>query len=180
MITFDNLIALHEMLWPDTNLDQQIAKCKEEYNEWLKTEHDSEEELYEAADMIIVSAGIARFDYTMGLNYLRLSLYKFDDMPKLWQAVETKMLRNMRRNWVKKDDVGYHHTEEGTFIDGSKKAAPATEEQIKGLKSLVLPGNWETCARFCGHERLEDLTYTEARRAIIKLRSPGDILWPAR
>lgn len=108
-MTFDNLIALHEMLWPDTNLDQQRAKWEEERNEWSEAERGSEEEIYETADMIIVSAGIARFDYPMGLDYLRLSLYKFDDMYKTWQAVETKMRKNMKRDWVKKDDVGYHH-----------------------------------------------------------------------
>ncbi|MCQ2075965.1 MAG: hypothetical protein MJZ20_02880 [Bacteroidaceae bacterium] len=48
----------------------------------------------------------------------------------------------------------------------TRAPAPATEEQIKELKSLVLPENWEACAKFYGHERLEDLTYTEARRAI--------------
>lgn len=109
-MTFDNLIAIHEMLWPDTNLDQQIKKWEEELEEWEETENNSEEELYESADMVIVSAGIARFDYAMGLDYLKSSLLKFDDISKLWQAVETKMRKNMtKRNWDKDPIVGYKH-----------------------------------------------------------------------
>lgn len=112
-MTFDNLIAIHEILWPDTNLQQQIAKWEEENDEWMKAEFLSEEEMYEMADMIIASAGIARFDYPKGLGYLKSSLLKHNDMSELWQAVETKMRKNMKRDWIKKEDVGYHHTEEG-------------------------------------------------------------------
>lgn len=114
-MTFDNLIALHEMLWPSTNLSQQENKWHEEEDEWYSTDDGSEEELYELADMIIVSAGIARFDYVKGLEYFRRSLGRqtASDLSELWNAVEKKMLRNLRRDWQKKADVGYHHTEEG-------------------------------------------------------------------
>lgn len=111
MISFDNLIAIHKMLWPDTNLEQQRAKYEEEKKEYNNTRSNTEDELYELADMIVVSAGIARFDYTEGIgllaNVIFTSGYGIDDV---WHAVEKKMLRNMRRNWTKKDDVGYHHT----------------------------------------------------------------------
>lgn len=113
-MTFDNLIALHEMLWEDTNLDQQRAKFKEEEKEYKEAGANTEDGLYEVADMVIVSAGIARFDYTEGIGWLANTLccneYPLDD---IWQAVETKMRKNMKRDWAKKDDVGYHHTEEG-------------------------------------------------------------------
>lgn len=111
-MTFDNLIALHEMLWPETNLKQQESKWHEEDDEWYSTVDGSEEELHELADMIIVSAGIARFDYVKGLEYFRRTLGRYDtftDLSELWRAVETKMRKNMKRDWVKKADVGYHH-----------------------------------------------------------------------
>ena len=111
-MTFDNLIALHEMLWPETNLKQQESKWHEEEDEWYSADENSEEEMYELADMIIVSAGIARFDYVKGLKYFCLSLerqYIAYSLPELWSAVEKKMRKNMKRDWKKKDDVGYHH-----------------------------------------------------------------------
>lgn len=109
-MTFDNLIAIHAELFAETNLDQQRAKWNEEYNEWTKTECDSEEELYEAADMVIVSAGVARFDYTMGLDYLKTTLLKASNTHELWQAVEKKVEKLKKRVWVKDPQVGYKHT----------------------------------------------------------------------
>lgn len=109
-MTFDNLIALHEMLWPDTNLDQQLAKYEEEKKEHKETSYNSEESLYEVADMVIVSAGIARFDYTRGVWHLTKTICNSEFViDNIWQAVEKKTLKNMKRDWVKKDDVGYHH-----------------------------------------------------------------------
>ena len=109
-MTFDNLIALHEMLWKETNLDQQIAKFEEEKKEYKETLYGTEESLYELADMIIVSAGIARFDYAYGIGLLADTVYTVEfSISDIWQAVETKMRKNMKRDWVKKDDVGYHH-----------------------------------------------------------------------
>lgn len=113
-MTFDNLIALHEMLWPDTNHDQQIAKFEEEEKEYSKAPLNSEESLFEVADMVIVSAGIARFNYAEGIGMLFYTIDTAEfSVGDIWQAVETKMRKNMKRDWIKKDDVGYHHTEEG-------------------------------------------------------------------
>ena len=113
-LSFDNLIAIHEMLWPDTNLQQQCAKFEEEESEFVHTLAGTEDEIFELADMVIVSAGIARFNYTKGLGYLYRALdvgrtvdYGTNDV---WQAVEIKMRKNMKRDWRKKDDVGYKHT----------------------------------------------------------------------
>ena len=112
-MTFDNLIALHEMLWPDTNLNQQIKKWEEEYKEFENTVGGTEDEMFEIADMVIVSAGIARFDYCLGIDSLHDTISALDttewSVRGLWQAVETKMRKNMKREWVKKADVGYHH-----------------------------------------------------------------------
>lgn len=108
-MTFDNLIAIHAELFSETDLNQQIKKWEEEYNEWSKAEYGSEEELYEAADMVVVSAGIARFDYAIGLDYLKSSLMKADDTSKLWQAVEKKVEKLKKRVWVRDPQVGYKH-----------------------------------------------------------------------
>lgn len=113
MITFDELITLHKMIFVDTNLDQQCAKFEEEENEFKQTLGGTEDEIFELADMVIVSAGVARFAYYLGLDYLCSTMNLLDktewSTEALGQAVETKMLRNLRRNWVKKNDVGYHH-----------------------------------------------------------------------
>lgn len=113
-MTFDNLIALHEMLWPDTNLEQQLAKFKEEEKEYKETLCATEESLYELADMIIVSAGVARFDYMQGIGLLFETLYAaalpIDKISELWQAVEKKVEKLKKRVWVKDPQVGYKHT----------------------------------------------------------------------
>lgn len=116
-LTFDNLIAIHELLFPQTNLEQQCAKFEEEAKEFELALGGTEDEIFELADMVIVSAGVARFAYGLGLDYLCSAMLLLDktewSTEQLWQAVEKKTLKNMRRDWQKKDDVGYHHTEEG-------------------------------------------------------------------
>ena len=113
MITFDELIKIHEQLWTDTTIDQQIAKYAEEHEEFMNTQRNCEEELFELADMVIVSSGIARFNYIEGLEYLYDAmddLYKTQwDLQNLWHAVEEKMLANEKRKWKKVGSVGYHH-----------------------------------------------------------------------
>lgn len=116
-LTFDNLIAIHKLLFSETNLDQQCAKFEEEEKEFEQTLGGTEDEIFELADMVIVSAGVARFAYCLGLDYLHNTMTLLDktewSTERLWQAVEKKTLKNMRRDWQKKDDVGYHHTKEG-------------------------------------------------------------------
>lgn len=113
-MTFDNLIAIHEMLFSETNLQQQEEKFKEEEDEFVRALAGTEDEIFELADMVIVSAGIARFDYPKGLDYLYRALdvgrtvdYVAND---IWQAVEKKVEKLKKRVWVKDPDVGYKHT----------------------------------------------------------------------
>lgn len=110
-MTFDNLIFLHEMLWGETNLEQQLAKFEEEEIEYHKAPLNSEESLFEVADMVIVSAGIARFNYTEGIRMLVYTIENAEfSVGDIWQAVETKMRVNMtKRNWDKDPVVGYKH-----------------------------------------------------------------------
>lgn len=69
--------------------------------------------MYELADMIIVSAGIARFDYALGLSYIHYS-FTFADIASIevedvWKSVEKKMKKNRKRVWNKMGDGRYHH-----------------------------------------------------------------------
>lgn len=107
--TIDDIIFWHSCFFKEATLDGQIKKWEEEKKEYEYTAYNTEEELYEVADMIIVSAGIARFDYAMGLDYLKSSLLKGDGISELWQAVEKKMEKNRKRIWNKTADGQYHH-----------------------------------------------------------------------
>lgn len=110
MLTFDELSKIHAELFAETTLDQQRAKFKEEEKEYKETELNSEDGLYEIADMVIVSAGVARFNYIEGIGLLANTLcyneYPIDD---IWQAVEKKVEKLKKRVWVKDPDVGYKH-----------------------------------------------------------------------
>lgn len=110
--TIDTIIKWHTETFPEATLDGQIKKWTEEYRECLYTEEKSEEELEETADMAIVSCGIARFDYTKGIQYLVRSMGRFaayDRVDLVWQAVEKKMEKNRKRIWNKTADGQYHH-----------------------------------------------------------------------
>lgn len=108
-LTFDNLIAIHELLFPQTNLEKQLAKYEEEHQEYKEALYATEESLYELADMVIVSAGVARFDYARGIGLLVDTLYAAEfPIDGILQAVETKMLQNFRRDWTKKDGLYKH------------------------------------------------------------------------
>ena len=109
--TIDTIIQWHRETFPDATLDGQKQKWEEEYNEFIKTQCDSEDELYEIADMIIVSCGIMRFDYALGLDYLCDSFDKGDYTPsEKWEAVEEKQAKNRKRIWAKQENGSYHHT----------------------------------------------------------------------
>lgn len=108
--SIDTIIAWHKQTFPDETLAGQKDKYIEELNECLWA--DPKDELSELADMIIVSAGIMRFDPAQ-YRYLdcayRLAVafgYDFDD---LWQAVDKKMQTNRARKWVKQAEGNYHH-----------------------------------------------------------------------
>lgn len=110
--TIDDIIFWHSCFFKEATLDGQIKKWTEEYRECLYTEEKSEEELEETADMAIVSCGIARFDYTKGIQYLVRSMGRFaayDRVDLVWQAVEKKMEKNRKRIWNKTADGQYHH-----------------------------------------------------------------------
>lgn len=111
--TIDTIIQWQKETFPDADLEGQKQKWKEEYKEYLYTEINTEEELFEIADMIIVSAGIARFDYWLGLDYLyetfAITYKRCGWCVNVWEAVEKKMEKNRKRVWKKQDNGSYHH-----------------------------------------------------------------------
>lgn len=108
--TIDTIIAWHKNTFKDASLEGQKEKWQEEYNEFVKTQPGSQDELYEIADMIIVSCGIMRFDYALGLDYLCDSFDKGDYIPdEKWEAVEEKQAKNRKRVWNKTGNGTYHH-----------------------------------------------------------------------
>lgn len=114
--TIKSIIDWHEQTFPDATRGGQIEKWHDEEKEFKKTIQGTEEELYELADMVIVSAGIMRFSYKLGFDYLARTLQYMINADYvgqvLWEAVELKMQTNRNRKW----SIGkgnYQHISEG-------------------------------------------------------------------
>ena len=111
--TIDTIIQWHKQTFKDATLEGQINKYAEETNEFMNT--DRYEDLLELADMVIVCAGIMRFNKKLGSIFLQNTyVISWDigeyDMTELWDAVEKKMEKNHNRIWQKQDNGSYHHT----------------------------------------------------------------------
>lgn len=113
--TIDGIIQWHTETFPEATIDGQKGKWEEEFEEFTNTSSGTTDELFELADLIIVSCGIMRFDYAEGFNHLS---YTIDLMystrirgHQLWLAVEQKMAENRKRKWCK-GNGNYRHTEE--------------------------------------------------------------------
>ena len=96
-------------------LEGQVEKWLDEKCEFEKTSSMTPDELFELADLVIVSANIMRFDFKTGFHYLAetfklLAITKYSG-EELWNAVEKKMTTNRSRKWT----VGkgnFQHVEE--------------------------------------------------------------------
>ena len=113
--TIASIILWHEQTFPDATMKGQIEKWFDEEKEFKKTIQGTEEELFELADMVIVSAGIMRFSYKLGFDYLARTLQYMINADyvgqALWEAVEVKMQINRKRKWaISKGN--YQHVEE--------------------------------------------------------------------
>ena len=110
--TIDTIIAWHKNTFKDESLEGQINKYAEETNEFMNT--DRHGDLLELADMVIVCAGIMRFNKKLGSIFLQ-NTYIISwnigeyDMTELWEAVQKKMEKNRKRVWVKSGEGHYHH-----------------------------------------------------------------------
>lgn len=108
--TIDTIIKWHTETFPDATLVGQVIKFIEEEKEYHKAPLNSEDSLFEVADMVIVSAGIARFNYAAGMERLIYTIENSEfNIVDIWPAVEKKMEKNRKRIWNKTADGQYHH-----------------------------------------------------------------------
>lgn len=109
--TFKTIAKWHKETFPDATLEGQIKKYDEEKSEFETA--TGEDRLTELADMVIVSAGVYRFDRDFG-SFLCARTYMIAsdagfDMTELWHAIDKKMETNRRRVWQKTEDGRFHH-----------------------------------------------------------------------
>lgn len=115
--TITSIILWHQQTFPDATLEGQIEKWFDEEREFKKTIQGTEEEIYELADLVIVSAGIMRFNYGWGVDFLARTLQYMLNADYigtvLWEAVEHKMQINCNRKWNKIGNKFQHIEERG-------------------------------------------------------------------
>lgn len=102
----------HEKTFPDATLAGQLAKLEEEICESLKVGKKDKAALFEEiADVLIVCAGLRRFDSKIGIsienNYLNNATP--DILLVIDLAIIQKMNKNRKRKWEKTEDGRFHH-----------------------------------------------------------------------
>ena len=101
--TIASIILWHEQTFPDATMKGQIEKWFDEEKEFKQTIPGTDEEKYELADLVIVSAGTMRFNYGRGFDFLSKTLQYMIDADyvgtMLWEEVEEKMQINRKRKW---------------------------------------------------------------------------------
>lgn len=115
----NDIVKIHEDLFPDATLQTQLEKFTEEMTEWfISLSMDNEDnQMEEACDMLIVACGIARFNPLIGLalqEYVLNKYYYNKDIKrgvKFFETLKYKMNKNKKRNWEDKDGY-YKHVEE--------------------------------------------------------------------
>ena len=110
--SIETIIKWGRDTFPDATLEGQIHKYAEETCEFMNADEDND--LAELADMVIVSAGIIRFNRQIGRIFLQntyIIAAEYDkDMTELWDSVDKKMEKNRKRVWAKTQEGAYHHT----------------------------------------------------------------------
>lgn len=115
--TFETIQEWGKQTFGDNiTIDGQIEKWHDERKEFEETSSMTPDELFELADLVIVSANIMRFDFKTGFHYLAetfklLAVTKYSG-EELWNAVEKKMTINKSRVW----EIGkgnFQHISEG-------------------------------------------------------------------
>ena len=101
--------------FPDATLIGQLNKFKDEKEEWEETPCNTEDELFELADMFIVACSVARFSATEAMycfrsvaEKLEISCFATQDLER---AIDKKMEINRARKWCIKSG-NYQHTED--------------------------------------------------------------------
>lgn len=95
--------------FPEADLPGQLMKLEEELHEF----HNAQEEnrLKEISDVVIVCAGLGRWQSLIGYHILSLVVNgaHYTEVNKLLDEVESKMAKNRARVWLKDGDGKYHH-----------------------------------------------------------------------
>lgn len=111
--TIDTIKNWHQQTFPDATLPGQLVKFAEEMNEFDVAINSGQDALSELADMIIVAAGIERFDELFASAFVQFTYMEASDagfdMTELWEAVQKKMEINKKRKWQKTAEGTYHH-----------------------------------------------------------------------
>lgn len=101
----------HANLFPLATPESQLLKLEEEIHELYETQSE-EEEIKEAADVIIVILGLKRWHPELSDLLLEMFLVKLDyneiQLDKLWDEVDRKWQINLSRTW-KWNGKTYHH-----------------------------------------------------------------------
>lgn len=102
----------HEKTFPDVTLSGQLAKLEEEICESLKVSKKDKVAFFEEiADVLIVCAGLRRFNSKIGIsienNYLNTATP--DVLSVIDLAIMQKMNKNRKRKWEKIEDGRFHH-----------------------------------------------------------------------
>lgn len=108
----DSIKRWHQKTFPDATLAGQLAKLEEEICESLKVGKKDKAALFEEiADVLIVCAGLRRFDSKIGIsienNYLNNATP--DILSVIDLAIIQKMNKNRKRKWEKTEDGRFHH-----------------------------------------------------------------------
>lgn len=107
----DDIIKVHNELYPNATLLTQIKKYEEEYAE-LVASVDTGDVVKEFADLFIVSCGIRRFSEAVGKDLgagILKSITDNEDKLILMEAVCRKMNENQKRVWKETKDGYYKH-----------------------------------------------------------------------
>lgn len=111
--TIETITNWHRDTFPDANLIDQIIKFTEEMKEFDVALPSGQDALSELADMIIVAAGIRRFDELFASAFVQFTYMEASDtgfdMTELWDAIQKKMEKNRKRVWNKMPNGTYHH-----------------------------------------------------------------------
>lgn len=108
----DSIKRWHQKTFPDATLAGQLAKLEEEISESLKTSPKDKAAFFEEiADILIVCAGLRRFDSKIGIATENDLLEKAtpDILAVINLAIMEKMEKNRKRKWKKTNDGRFHH-----------------------------------------------------------------------
>lgn len=95
--------------FPEADLPGQLIKLEEELHEFHHEQ--GEERLKELSDVVIVCAGLGRWQSLIGYHILSMVVNgaHHTEVNKLLDAVEAKMAKNRARVWLKDGEGKYHH-----------------------------------------------------------------------